>query len=131
MTERNPEQTTVTRTQSRGETSSGLLRIRQAARADPRLCFTQLMHHVTPEHLYASYLALSRQAAPGVDGQTWEEYGEGVLERLKDLHARVQSGRYRAKPSKRIWIPKADGGNAPSASPASRTRSSNMRSPRA
>jgi group II intron reverse transcriptase/maturase len=67
------------------------------------------MHHVTVDLLREAYFALKRNAAPGVDGVTWQEYGENLEGRLADLHDRLQSGRYRAQPSKRRWIPKPDG----------------------
>lgn len=108
-TRRNPQQPTTGETQSSVEVSSGLERIREAANRDKRQRFTALLHHVTPELLRTSYLSLKRDAATGTDEQTWQEYGQGLEERVKDLHDRVQSGRYKAKPSKRIWIPKADG----------------------
>jgi retron-type reverse transcriptase len=56
---------------------------------------------------------LKRDAAPGVDGVTWTEYETGLGERLKDLHSRVHQGTYRAQPSKRTYIPKADGRQRP------------------
>jgi len=71
------------------------------------------MHHVTVDLLRESYFALQRSAAPGVDGVTWAAYGQDLEARLPDLHDRVQSGRYRAQPSKRSWIPKADGRQRP------------------
>jgi group II intron reverse transcriptase/maturase len=71
------------------------------------------MHHVTVDLLRESYFALKRNAAPGVDGVTWAAYGQDLEARLPDLHDRVQSGRYRAQPSKRSWIPKADGRQRP------------------
>jgi len=71
------------------------------------------MHHVTVEMLRASYFSLKRKAAPGVDGVTWAGYGQDLEVRLADLHDRVQSGRYRAQPSKRAWIPKPDGRQRP------------------
>jgi group II intron reverse transcriptase/maturase len=71
------------------------------------------MHHITVDLLADGYYALKRDAASGVDDVTWHEYGEQLEERLAGLHERVQSGRYRAKPSKRIWIPKADGRQRP------------------
>ena len=67
-----------------------------------------LLHHVTTDLLQDSYHSLKRQAAPGVDGVTWEQYGEGLEERVKDLHDRVHRGAYRAQPSRRTYIPKAD-----------------------
>ena len=71
------------------------------------------MHHITEELLREAYDALKRDAASGVDDVTWHEYGEGLESRITDLHDRVQSGRYRAKPSKRVWIPKPDGRQRP------------------
>jgi RNA-directed DNA polymerase len=113
VTKGNPEQSPANRTQSRPTASSGLDRIRQAARRDRHLRFTNLMHHVTVDLLRESYFALKRNAAPGVDGVTWAAYGQDLEARLPDLHDRVQSGRYRAQPSKRSWIPKADGRQRP------------------
>jgi group II intron reverse transcriptase/maturase len=92
---------------------SGLDRIRKAARKDKSLRFTSLMHHITGDLLRASYKSLKRDAAPGIDDVTWRQYGEQVEERLPNLHERVQSGRYRAMPSKRIWISKPDGCQRP------------------
>jgi len=112
-TKGNAAQQAVVRTQSRGTASSGLCSVRQAASRDRKARFTALLHHVTPELLQESFLELKRQAAPGVDGVTWEEYREGLEERIADLHGRVQRGTYRAKPSKRAWIAKADGGERP------------------
>jgi len=71
--------------------------------------FTALLHHVTVDLLRVSYFELKRSAAPGVDGVTWQAYGDGLEERLADLHGRVHRGVYQAQPSKRAWIPKADG----------------------
>jgi group II intron reverse transcriptase/maturase len=79
------------------------------AREDKRAKFTALLHHVTVEQLRQSFLALKRGAAPGVDGITWQQYQEGLEDRLMDLHRRVHAGTYRAQPSKRAYIPKADG----------------------
>jgi len=92
---------------------NGLDRIREAAARDKSLRFTSIMHHLTVELLREAYDALKRNAAAGVDDVTWREYGEGVESRIRDLHDRVQSGRYRAKPSKRIWLPKPDGCQRP------------------
>ncbi len=92
---------------------NGLDRIREAAARDRSLRFTNLMHHITPELLREAYCALNRDAALGVDDVTWQEYGEGLESRTADLHSRVQSGRFRAKPSKRVWIPKPDGRKRP------------------
>lgn len=87
--------------------------VRQAAVRDRTTRFTALLHHVTPELLAASFFALKREAAPGVDGVTWDEYARGLYERIADLHARVHRGTYRAKPSRRAWIPKPDGRQRP------------------
>ena len=92
---------------------NGLDRIREAATRDGNLRFTNLMHHLTAELLREAYYALKRNAAAGVDDVTWQEYGEGLEGRITDLHDRVQSGRYRAKPSKRVWLPKPDGRERP------------------
>jgi RNA-directed DNA polymerase len=91
------------------DASSALGRVRKVARRDRNARFTALLHHVSPGGLRAAYWAIRRQAAPGVDGVTWAEYGQDLEANLQDLHARVQSGRYRAKPSRRAYIPKADG----------------------
>ena len=112
-TKGNVVQTAAHRTQGRKRASIGLEGVRKAARRDKTLRFTALLHHVTPELLRASYFALKRDAAPGVDGQTWKSYGQGLQGRLKDLHERVHRGSYRAKPSKRAWIPKPDGRQRP------------------
>ncbi len=92
---------------------NGLERIHQAARKDKNLQFTSLMHHISVDLLRASFMQLKRSAKPGIDDVTWQQYGEQLEERLPDLHKCVQSGRYKAMPSKRIWIPKADGRKRP------------------
>jgi RNA-directed DNA polymerase len=91
------------------DASSALGRVREVARRDRNARFTALLHHVSPGRLRAAYWAVRPQAAPGVDGVTWAEYGQDLEGNLQDLHARVQAGRYRAKPSRRAYIPKADG----------------------
>ncbi len=89
--------------------SSALDRVRQVARKDREARFTALLHHVDVDRLRAAYRAIRRDAAPGVDGVTWEEYGRGLEENLHDLHARLCRGAYRVRPSRRVFIPKADG----------------------
>lgn len=89
--------------------SSALGRVREVARRDKDARFTALLHHVGLGRLRAAYWAIRPQAAPGVDQVTWQEYGQDLEANLQSLHARVQSGRYRAKPSRRVFIPKADG----------------------
>ena len=91
------------------DVSSALDRVRQVAKRDRKVRFTALLHHVSLGRLRAAYWAIRPQAAPGVDGVTWADYGQGLEANLQDLHERVQSGRYRAKPSRRAYIPKADG----------------------
>src|SRR5437762_7781771 len=89
--------------------SSALGRVREVARRDKDARFTALLHHVSLGRLRAAYWAIRPQAAPGVDGVTWAAYGQDLEVNLQDLHGRVQAGRYRAKPSRRVYIPKADG----------------------
>ena len=93
--------------------SSALERVREVARRDKEARFTALLHHVDLARLRKAYWAIRPQAAPGVDGVTWAEYGQDLEANLRDLHARVQAGRYRAKPSRRVYIPKADGRQRP------------------
>jgi RNA-directed DNA polymerase len=87
----------------------GLDRVREVARRDKEARFTALLHHVDLSRLRAAYWAISPKAAAGVDGVTWESYGRDLEANLQDLHERVHSGRYRARPSRRAYIPKADG----------------------
>ena len=112
--ERNPRSTG---TGPDAESGCGVLpgaeRIRQFAKENPGERLTALLHHITPEALRDAYLALKRDAAPGVDGMTWREYGDGLDERLLDLHGRVHRGAYRATPVRRVEIPKPDGGVRP------------------
>jgi group II intron reverse transcriptase/maturase len=98
------------RTQRRERAPSALERVRQAARKDRKQKFTALLHHVYDvDGLRAAYLALQRDAAPGIDGETWRHYGEALEENLRDLSARLRRGAYRAKPVRRAYIAKADG----------------------
>jgi len=113
LTKENTEQTTASQTQSWGNALSGLHRVREAARRDKRLQFTALLHHVTVPVLLDSFYALKRDAAPGVDGVTWKEYETDLDKRLEDLHRRVHRETYRAQPSKRAYVPKADGRQRP------------------
>ena len=93
--------------------SSALERVREVARRDKDARFTALLHHVDLVRLRKAYWAIRPQAAPGVDRVTWADYGQDLEANLRDLHARVQAGRYRAKPSRRVYIPKADGRQRP------------------
>ena len=116
LTKENTGQLLLDRTQSRNSDgtpfvarSRGLLGVREAARKDKKLRFTSLLHHITPELLRASFFELKKQAAPGVDGETWRDYAVDFERRIDDLHGRIHRGAYRAKPSKRTYIPKPDG----------------------
>jgi len=110
---KNAEEPNSRRTQSRTSEPSGLDRVREAAKQDRKKRFTALLHHVTIPLLESSYHSLKRRAAAGVDGMTWKEYGEDLAGRLADLHGRIHRGAYRAQPSRRVWIPKADGRQRP------------------
>ena len=104
-----------------GETyvSQGLTGVRKAVRASNKeMRFTALLHHLTVGLLRESFYSLKRKAAPGVDGVTWQEYEDGLEDRLTDLHDRVHRGAYRATPSRRVYIEKADGRQRPLAVPA-------------
>jgi len=104
----------VLRTQGRASTLSALERVRQAARRDRKQRFTALLHHVYQvEPLRAAYFAVKRDAAAGVDGATWQQYGATLDANLQDLAARLKRGAYRAKPVRRAYIPKADGRQRP------------------
>lgn len=92
-----------------GGVSSDLDRVRQLARQDKEVRFTALLHHVSVERLREAYRAISPNAAAGVDGVTWRDYGQDLEANLQDLHARVHRGAYRARPTRRVFIPKADG----------------------
>jgi group II intron reverse transcriptase/maturase len=92
---------------------SELGRVRRVAATDKEARFTALLHHVDVDRLRAAYFALRPKAAPGVDGVTWHEYGQNLEGNLEDLHARVHRGGYRAKPSRRVFIPKPDGRQRP------------------
>jgi len=110
---RNALQATTRQTPSWESVSLGLERVREHARTNPKLRFTALLHHITPELLRVAYLSLRRKAAPGVDGVTWHAYGEDVENKLNDLHSRIHRGAYRALPSRRRMIPKPDGRERP------------------
>ena len=113
LTKENTPESNSYRTPCRESGPSGLERVREAAKKDGKVKFTALMHHVSIDLLGKSYHSLKKKAAPGVDGMTWEEYGEGLEGRLGDLHGRIHRGAYRARPSRRTWIHKADGRKRP------------------
>src|SRR5262250_495410 len=104
----------ASRTPSRQDAPSALERVRQAAKKDKKLRFTALLHHIyNLETLRMAYFSLKKEAAPGVDGETWRHYGEELERNLQDLSERLKRGAYRAKPVRRVYIPKADGRQRP------------------
>jgi group II intron reverse transcriptase/maturase len=113
LTKENTQEPNPYRTPSREHEPNGLERVREAAQQDRKLKFTALLHHVSIDLLRESYYSLKKKAAPGVDGMTWQEYGQDLEARLSDLHGRVHRGSYHARPSRRVWIPKADGRQRP------------------
>jgi len=109
----NIAQSNTSPTQSGERVSRGLRGVREVAKARKQERFTALLHHLSIDLLRDSFYALKRQAAPGVDGVTWQEYEDGLEGRIADLHSRVHRGAYRAQPSRRVYIPKADGRQRP------------------
>jgi group II intron reverse transcriptase/maturase len=109
----NTHQSNTLSTQSEAGVSQGLAGVRKAARERKEMKFTALLHHLTTALLRDGFYALKRNAAPGVDGVTWQEYETGLEGRLADLHSRVHRGAYRAQPSRRVYIPKPDGRQRP------------------
>ena len=114
-TKGNAEQDDTSRTPSREQegASSGLDRVRKAAKEKKEERFTALLHHITVDSLEQAFRELRKNAAPGVDGVTWEDYEKDLGRRLEDLHSRVHRGAYRAQPSRRVFIPKPDGRQRP------------------
>jgi RNA-directed DNA polymerase len=112
-TKRNASEQSTCRTQGRANVSQALDRVRQAAKQRKKERFTALFHHISVDLLREAFFALKRDAAPGVDGLTWTEYQADLERRLEDLHGRVHRGAYRAQPSRRRLIPKADGRERP------------------
>ena len=109
----NAGQQNARRTQCRGSASSALDRVREAARGDKETRFTALFHHITLEALREAFFSLKKDAAPGVDRVTWQQYAQDYESNLQDLHGRLHRGAYRARPSRRVFIPKADGRQRP------------------
>jgi len=110
----NLPQQNASRTPSRTDAPSALERVRQAAKGDKKLRFTALLHHIySLETLRGAYFSLKREAAAGVDGETWQHYGESLEDNLRDLSERLKRGAYRAKPVRRVYIPKVDGRQRP------------------
>jgi len=107
-------QQNASRTPSRTDAPNALERVRQAAKKDRKLRFTALLHHIyNLETLRTAYFALKKEAAPGVDGETWRHYGEELESNLQDLSERLKRGAYRAKPVRRVYIAKTDGRQRP------------------
>jgi len=115
LTKGNPNQQNALRAQNRDAGArSALERVREVAERDKTVRFTTLLHHIYDvEHLRAAYHAVKRDAAPGIDGETWQHYGEVLEANLADLSGRLARGAYRAKPVRRTYIPKADGRQRP------------------
>ncbi len=107
------DQQSTLRTQSRGRVNQALSRVRQAARQRKKEQFTGLLHHINVDTLRTAFYALKRKAAPGADGVTWLDYEAQLEPRLGDLHGRVHQGAYHPQPSRRTYIPKADGRQRP------------------
>jgi RNA-directed DNA polymerase len=114
----NPSEEAKVRTQSRVILPPHLTRVSEAARKDHRARFTALLHHVDVNALHRSFCRQKRSASPGVDGQTVDHYEQNLENNLQDLCARVHTGRYRPWPVRRVYIPKADGGQRPLGVPA-------------
>jgi len=112
-TERNAELQSTVRTQSRAAVSQAQGRIREAVTRNKKERLTALLHHVGTDCLRWAFVNLKKRAAPGVDEVTWDQYAENLEANLADLHARVHAGTYRALPSRRKYIPKADGRQRP------------------
>jgi len=112
-TKGNADQQSTHRTQSRARVTQALDRVRKAARQRKKEQFTSLLHHMNVDLLRTAFYALKRKAAPGVDGMMWADYEADLEPRLEDLHGRVHRGAYRPRPSRRTYIPKADGKQRP------------------
>jgi RNA-directed DNA polymerase len=111
--EGNAGQQSTRRAQDRESVSQALERVRQAARRRKKEKFTALFHHINAPMLRTAFFALKRDAAPGVDGLTWQGYEADLDRRIDDLHKRVHGGAYRVQPSRRRYIPKPDGWQRP------------------
>src|SRR5215468_6673684 len=112
-TKRNAKLQSTVRTQGREAVSQAQDRIREAVNRNTKEKLTALLHHVSVDVLRCAFFNLKKQAAPGVDDLTWVDYAADLEQNLADLHARVHSGAYRALPSRRVYIPKADGKQRP------------------
>lgn len=113
MTKGNSQQHDRIRTQSRENTTSRLLAVREAAERDKHKQFTCLFHHISEALLLQSFHQLKRQSAPGCDGMTWDSYAQNAHDNLRALHSRLQRGQYRPRPARQVFIPKEDGSERP------------------
>jgi len=110
LAKRNLPEATTLRTQGRARVQAALGRVRQAAEEKKGERFTALLHHIYAiDTLRAAFHSLERDAAAGVDGETWATYGQALEARLKELSDRVRRGVYRPQPVRRVYIPKRDG----------------------
>src|ERR1700716_1479417 len=112
-TKGNADQQSTHRTQTRERVPQALTRVRKAARQRKKERFTALLHHCNVDTLSTAFYALKRKAAAGVDGVTWQDYEADLGRNLEDLHGRVHRGAYRPRPSRRAYIPRADGRQRP------------------
>jgi RNA-directed DNA polymerase len=112
-TKGNADQQSTRRAQDRESVTQALERVRRAARQRKKEKFTSLLHHINPVTLRTAFHAIKRDAAPGVDGMTWDTYEQDLERRIEDLHTRVKIGAYRTQPSRRSYIPKEDGSKRP------------------
>ena len=113
VTKGNVNQQSTRRAQDRESVSQALERVRNAAKQRKKERFTALFHHLSPAMLRTAFLALKRDAAPGIDGLTWQDYEADLDRRIEDLHERVHGRTYDALPSRRRYIPKPDGRQRP------------------
>jgi RNA-directed DNA polymerase len=114
LAKRNSPQATMLRTQGRARVHAALGRVRHAAEQQKGVRFTALLHHIYAiDTLRAAFYDLERDAAPGVDGETWDHYGENLEVNLADLSSRLRRGVYRPQPVRRVYIPKRDGKQRP------------------
>jgi group II intron reverse transcriptase/maturase len=109
----NTSKQNTSRTQSRPDVPSALDRVRKVAMTDKKMRFTALLHHVSLDRLRTAYFSSKKDAAARVDGVTWQHYGQQLEENLQRLHSEVHAGAYRAKPTRRVYIPKSDGRQRP------------------
>jgi RNA-directed DNA polymerase len=113
LTKRNTHATADVQTQGWKTITSRLMSVREAAKKDKEVQFSSLLHHITVDLLEKSFYSLKRGSAAGIDGMSWVEYERALDENLGKLKEAIQSGKYKPKPARRIYIPKADGSKRP------------------